>query len=94
MGLDDGVQSGVQLFIRQVDAGAAGPARVQYADRAGGDATFARKLALSKPDLSVELEHLQNHIRHHNPRSSIVRKLVPIAIMAFLVFAAAAPGAY
>jgi hypothetical protein len=61
---------------------------------AGGDPTFARKLALSKPDLSVELEHLQNQIRHHSPRSSIVRKLVSIAIMASLVFAAAAPGAY
>jgi hypothetical protein len=76
------------------DAGARPTAVVQDEDRAGGDPTFARKLALSKPDLSVELEHLQKQIRHHNPRSSVVRKLIPIAIMALLVFAAAAPGAY
>jgi hypothetical protein len=76
------------------DGNARSSAVVQDEDRAGGDATLARKLALSNPDLSVELEHLQNQIRHHNPRSSIVRKLVSIAIMALLVFAAAAPGAY
>jgi hypothetical protein len=76
------------------DGNARPTAVVQDEDRAGGDATFARKLALSKPDLSVELEHLQNQIRHHNPRSSIARKLVPIAITALFVFAAAAPGAY
>jgi hypothetical protein len=67
---------------------------IQDEDRAGGAETFASKLALSKPDLSVELEQLQKQICHHNPRSSIVRKLVPIAMMALLVFAAAAPGAY
>jgi hypothetical protein len=76
------------------DGNARSSAVVLEEDRAGGDATFAMKLALSKPDLSVELEHLQNQIRHHNPRSSIVRKLVPIAIMALLVVAVAAPGAY
>jgi hypothetical protein len=67
---------------------------VQDEDRAGGAETFASRLALSKPDLSIELEDLQNQIRHHNPRSPIVRKLVPIAIMALLVFAATGPGAY
>jgi hypothetical protein len=76
------------------DAGARFTPVVQDEDRAEGDPTFARELALSKPDLSVELEHLQNQIRHHNLRSTIVRKLVPMAIMALLVFAAAAPGAY
>jgi hypothetical protein len=76
------------------DAGARPTAVLQDEDRAGGDPTFASKLTLSKPDLSVELEHLQKQIRHHNPRSSVVRKLIPIAIMALLVFAAAAPGAY
>jgi hypothetical protein len=76
------------------DAGARSTAVVQDEDRGGDDPTFARKLALSKPDLSVELEHLQNQIRHQNPRSSIVRQLLPIAIMALLVFAATAPGAY
>jgi hypothetical protein len=76
------------------DAGAQSIAVVQDEDRVGGDATFARKLALSKPDLSAGLEHLQNQIRYHNPRSSIVQKLVPIAITALLVFAVAAPGAY
>jgi hypothetical protein len=75
-------------------AGARSTPVVQDEDRADGDPTFARELALSKPDLSVELEHLQNQIRHHDPRSTIVRKLVSIAIMALLVFAAAAPGAY
>ena len=74
------------------DAGARS-AVVQDEDRAG-DPTFAGKLALSKPDLSVELEHLQNQIRLHNSRSSIVRKLVPVAVMALLVFVAVAPGAY
>jgi hypothetical protein len=76
------------------EAGARSIAVVHDEDRVGGDPTFARRLALSKPDLSVELEHLQNQIRHHNPRSSITRKLVPRAIMALLVFAVAAPGAY
>ena len=76
------------------DAGARSIAVVQYEDRGGGDPTFATKLALFKPDLSVELEHLQNQIRLHNSRSSIVRKLVPVAVMALLVFAAVAPGAY
>jgi hypothetical protein len=75
------------------DAGVRPIAVVQDDDRAGRDSTFARKLALSKPDLSVELEHLQKQIRHHTPRSSVVRKLVPIAITALFVFAAAAPGA-
>jgi len=41
------------------DGNARSSAVVQEEDRAGGDATFARKLALSKPDLSVELEHLR-----------------------------------
>jgi hypothetical protein len=76
------------------DGNAGFSAVVQDEDRAGGDTTFARKLSLSKPDLSAELEHLQNQIRHHKPRSSIPRNLVPIAIMALVVFAAAAPGAY
>jgi hypothetical protein len=77
------------------NAGARSNAVVQSEDRAGGDPTFARKLAaLSKPDLSVELEDLQNQIRHHNPSSSIVGKLVLMAVMAALVFAAAAAGAY
>jgi hypothetical protein len=76
------------------DGNAWSSAVVQDEDRACGAETFASKLALSKPDLSVELEDLQNQIRHHNPLSSIVRKLVPIAIMASLVFAATGPGAY
>jgi hypothetical protein len=75
------------------DAGARSTGVVQDEDRAG-DPTFARKLALSKPDLSVELEYLQNQIRLHNSRSSIVRKLVPVPVMALLVFVAVAPGAY
>jgi hypothetical protein len=76
------------------DAGARPTAVLEDEDRASGDPTFARKLALPKPDLSVELEHLQKQIRYHTPRSSVVRKLVPIAIMALLMFAAVAPGAY
>jgi hypothetical protein len=76
------------------DGNARSSAVVQDEDRAGGAETFASKLALSKPDLSVELEHLQKQIRDHNSRSSIVRKLVPMAIMTLVVFAAAAPGAY
>jgi hypothetical protein len=76
------------------DGNAGFSAVVQDEDRAGGDTTFARKLSISNPDLSVELEHPQNQIRHHKPRSSIPRNLVPIAIMALVVFAAAAPGAY
>jgi hypothetical protein len=66
------------------DVGARSNAVVQSEDRAGGDPTFARKLALSKPDLSVELEDLQNQIRRHNPTSSIMGKLVLMVIMAVL----------
>jgi hypothetical protein len=76
------------------DGAARSGAVVQDGDRAGGARTFAIKPALSKPDLFVELEHLQKQIPHHDPRSSIVRKLVPIAIMALLVFAAVALGAH
>lgn len=67
---------------------------VKDEDRAGSDAAFTSKLALSKPDLSVELEHLQNQICHRNPRSFITRRLVPVAIITLIVFATVAPGAY
>ncbi len=76
------------------DGNSRSAAAVKDEDHAGCDAAFASKLALSKPDLSVELEHLQDKIRRDSPSSSIARKLVPIAIVALLVFAAGAPGAY
>jgi hypothetical protein len=56
--------------------------------------TLAAKLRVSRPDLSVELDHLQNQIRHHTPRSSFVaRKLISIAVLVVLVVVALVPAA-
>jgi hypothetical protein len=74
------------------DAGTRSTAAVQDEDRAGDDPNFARKPVLSKSDLSVELRHLSESNSPSRPCSSVVRKLVPIPIIALLVFAA--PGAY
>ncbi len=49
------------------DGGARTTAVGQDDDRADGDSTFAQKLALSKPDLLVEPEHLQDEIVYYAP---------------------------
>ena len=64
-------------------------------DPSDGHLTFAKKLAISRSDLSAELEKVQRGIRHRKSRGSpIVRKLLPVTIMGLLVFAAAASGAH
>jgi len=63
-------------------------------ERVGSDLRFAPKLSVSIPGRSAELERLQNQIHHQSGSSTIARKLVPIAIMALLVFAATAPSAH
>ena len=56
--------------------------------------SLAARLRVSRPDLSVELEHLQNEIRHHAPRGSFVaRRLVSTAVLVVLVVVALAPAA-
>jgi len=52
------------------DAGARTTAVGQDDDRADGDRTFAQKSAVSKPDLLVEPEHLQDQIGPYAPRSA------------------------
>jgi hypothetical protein len=60
----------------------------------GDDPISAPKPAASSRESSVELEHLQNQIRHRRGSATIARKLLPISIMALLVFAAAAQSAH
>ena len=56
--------------------------------------TLAARLNVARPDLSVELEHLQNRIRHHPRRSSFMaRKLISIALLVVLVVVALVPAA-
>jgi len=64
-------------------------------DRAGGDLAFAKKLAIDNPDLSAELEILQNEIRRDRRGSlMILATLVPLTIMGLLVLSVAASGAH
>jgi hypothetical protein len=69
-------------------------AAVAQDDDAPDHLTLAARLAVSRPDLSVELEHLQNQIRHHDRRgSSMPRKLASLAVLVFLAVVALAPTA-
>jgi hypothetical protein len=52
------------------DGGARSTAVGRDGDRANDDPTFAQKLALSKPDLLVEPEHLQDEILYYAPSSA------------------------
>jgi hypothetical protein len=60
----------------------------------GDDPISASKPVASSRESLVELEHLLNQIRHRRGSATIARKLLPISIMALLVFAAAAPSAH
>jgi hypothetical protein len=57
-------------------------------DHASDDLTFARRLAMDKPDLAAELETLQKEIRRDRRGSLMIlpaRKLVPLTIVGLLV---------
>jgi hypothetical protein len=66
-------------------------------DHASDDLTFARRLAMDKPDLAAELETLQKEIRRDRRGSLMIlpaRKLVPLTIVGLLVLSVAASAAY
>ena len=67
-------------------------------DKYGDDLASVTNLAIEHPDLSAELEILQEEIRRRNRRGSLMilpaRKLVSLAVMGLLVLSIATSGAY
>jgi hypothetical protein len=86
--------SGTRVAVNPSEFLSRGPLLAEDDDAGDECQTLAARLHVSRPDLSVELEHLQNQIRHHAPRGWFVaRKLVSIAVLVVLVVVALAPAA-